>query len=124
LEQKVILVVEDNPVNMELVVDLLDSYGYQVLKAINGNEAIQIARDRCPDLILMDIQLPGMSGLTATKILKQDDATKNIPVVALTAFAMGADELKAREAGCCGFITKPINTRELPRQVSEFLSVD
>lgn len=116
-----ILVVEDNPVNLELVRDLLENYGYDVFTAANGLEALDLAKKTIPDLILMDLQLPGMGGLTVTRLIKEDPQTAHIPIVALTAFAMSHDESRARNAGCIGFITKPINTREFPKLVANFL---
>ena len=116
-----ILVVEDNPVNMELATDLLEIAGFTVLQADNAEKGIEMAKARMPGLILMDISLPGMDGLTATGILKSDAATRHIPVVALTAQAMKGDEEKAREAGCDGYITKPIDTREFPRRVAQYI---
>lgn len=119
-----ILIVEDNPVNLELAKDILENHGFDVLSAVNGLEALQTVQNLLPDLILMDLQLPGMSGLTVIETLKADPATAHIPVVAVTAFAMSTDENRARAAGCIGFITKPINTREFPRLVAEFLELN
>ena len=119
-----ILIVEDNPVNMELAKDLLEMSGHNVVEATNGQEAIDIAGSAKPDLILMDIQLPGIDGLAATRVIKNNPETKDIPVIALTAFAMKTDENKARESGCDGFITKPINTRIFPKQVGHFLGIE
>jgi len=119
-----ILIVEDNPVNLELAKDILENHGFDVLSAVNGLEALQTVQNLLPDLILMDLQLPGMSGLTVIETLKADPATSHIPVVAVTAFAMSTDENRARAAGCIGFITKPINTREFPRLVAEFLELN
>ncbi|MFA5802280.1 MAG: response regulator [Thermoleophilia bacterium] len=116
-----ILVVEDNEMNLELVSDVLVAHGYIVMQASAGREAIQIARDQQPDLILMDIQLPEMDGLEVTRQLKESTETKSIKVVALTAHAMRGDEEKAREAGCSGYIAKPINTREFASVVAGFL---
>ena len=117
-----ILVVEDNPVNMELVRDLLEINEHEVLEATNGQAAIEIASREKPDLILMDIQLPGIDGLEAARIISGNADLSNIPIVALTAFAMKTDENKARESGCVGFITKPIDTREFPRLVKGYIS--
>lgn len=119
--QKKILVVEDNQMNLELVSDILEANGYDVIQAQGGQEALQIAREQQPDLILMDIQLPEMDGLEVTRLLKKDEQTQGISVVALTAHAMRGDEEKAREAGCSGYIAKPINTREFARTVAGFL---
>lgn len=109
---KTILVIEDNPANMKLVRTLLLMEDFRVLEAETAEDGLAIARDRQPDLILMDLQLPGMDGLEATRVLKRDDALKNIPVVALTSHAMEGDEEKARVAGCDGYLTKPIDTRQ------------
>ena len=116
-----ILVVEDNPLNMELVSDILEAQGYTVRQAINGKEAIQEAESHIPDFILMDIQLPGLDGLTVTGIIKDAPATTHVPIIALTAHAMRGDEEKAREAGCDGYISKPIDTRSLPQTIRQFL---
>jgi CheY-like chemotaxis protein len=116
-----ILVIEDNPVNMKLVCELLGYEGYRMLHATDAEEAIGILQQSVPDLILMDIALPGMDGLTLTRKIKADAKTAQVPVVALTAFAMKGDNLKAVAAGCDGYITKPINTRELPAAIAAFL---
>jgi CheY-like chemotaxis protein len=118
-----ILFIEDNPVNMELTADLLASAGYIVLQAVTAEEGIAIAQDHSPDLILMDISLPGMDGLSATSLLKSDPRTRHIPVVALTAHAMIGDEAKARAAGCLGYITKPIDTRTFAQAIEEFFDM-
>ena len=107
-----VLIVEDNPVNMKLVVVLLQSAGHTVLSARDAEAALTLARDEQPDLILMDIQLPGMDGLEATVLLKRDDATRGIPVIALTALAMKGDEERIRAAGCDGYIAKPMRYKE------------
>ena len=107
-----ILVVEDNPDNMVLTVMLLESAGHTVLPAIDAEAGLTIARTERPDLILMDIQLPGMDGLQATALLKQDPVTRVIPVIALTALAMKGDEERIRAAGCDGYIAKPISIQE------------
>jgi two-component system, cell cycle response regulator DivK len=104
-----VLVVEDNPANMTLATFLLESVGYAVLSAIDAETGLTIAREQSPDLILMDIQLPGMDGLEATGILKADELTKSIPVIALTALAMKGDEERIRAAGCDGYIAKPLD---------------
>ena len=116
-----ILIVEDNPMNMELATDLLETSGYVVIQAGMAEEGIELARAELPDLILMDISLPGMDGLEATGILKQDPTTKDIPVIAMTAHAMKGDEEKALTAGCAGYITKPIDTREFPKEIDRFI---
>jgi putative two-component system response regulator len=120
VSEKKILVVEDNPVNMELVTDLLEVAGFPFETAMTAEEGIRLAEAVLPDLILMDIQLPGMDGLEATSILKKNPKTKHIAIVALTAHAMKGDEERALAVGCIGYITKPINTRSFPRLVQEF----
>jgi CheY-like chemotaxis protein len=116
-----ILVVDDNLTNLKLAVDVLEFEGYGVLRAENAEVAEEVIRRSPPDLILMDIQMPGMDGLTLTRKLKADPTTCDIPVVAMTSFAMKGDEEKAVEAGCAGYLTKPIDTRKLPAYVAEFL---
>lgn len=116
-----ILIVEDNPLNMELTADILAAAGYTVLQADNPERGIALARAERPALILMDVRLPGMDGLSATEILKRGAETREIPVVALTAHAMKGDEEKALAAGCEGYITKPVNTRTLPREVAGYM---
>jgi len=103
-----VLIVEDNAANMTLAVFLLESAGHSVLSATNAEAGLTLARDEQPHLILMDIQLPGMDGLAATALLKQDDATRAIPAIALTALAMKGDEARIRAAGCDGYIAKPL----------------
>ncbi|MBI5570339.1 MAG: response regulator [Desulfomonile tiedjei] len=117
-----ILVVEDNRPNMELVTALLEAAECEVLQAWTAEDGIRIAGALQPALILMDISLPGMDGLTATAALKQDPRTKHIPVVALTAHAMKGDEDKALSAGCSGYIAKPIDTRAFPKKITEYLN--
>jgi two-component system, cell cycle response regulator DivK len=104
-----VLIVEDNLANMTLFVFLLESAGHTVITATDAEAGLTLARDRQPDLILMDVQLPGMDGLEATALLKQADATRAIPVIALTALAMKGDEARIRAAGCDGYITKPMH---------------
>ena len=116
-----ILVVDDNPTNLKLVSDVLEAEGYRVVRAADAETAEEIIAAEAPALILMDIALPGMDGLTLTRRLKADERTRSIVIVALTAFAMKGDEEKAREAGCDGYITKPIDTRRLPAAVAECL---
>ena len=120
MSDKKILVVEDNPVNMELVTDLLEVAGFAFASAMTAEEGIRLAETELPDLILMDIQLPGMDGLEATELLKKNPKTLHIPIVALTAHAMKGDEERALAVGCIGYITKPINTRTFPHLVAEF----
>jgi CheY-like chemotaxis protein len=116
-----ILVVDDHPTNLKLVRDVLMYDGFSVMEAADAEEAQEIVRTTPPELILMDLALPGMDGLTLTRLLKADPSTQHIVVVALTAFAMKGDEEKARAAGCDGYVTKPINTRTLSQTVSDFL---
>jgi CheY-like chemotaxis protein len=117
-----ILVVDDNFINLKLVSALLKFEGHEIFKAANAEEAQNILIDVLPQLILMDIAMPGMDGLTLTRKLKADERTRHICIVALTAFAMNGDDKKAFDAGCEGYITKPIERRTLPRQVAEFLA--
>ena len=121
---KTILVVEDNELNMKLVRGLIKIGKYCMLEATDAESGIEQIREQCPDLVLMDIQLPGMDGLSATKIIKQDPALKDIPVVALTSYAMQGDEEKALEAGCRGYIAKPIDTRKFLETVAQYLTDD
>jgi two-component system cell cycle response regulator DivK len=107
-----VLVVEDNPANMTLATFLLKSAGYAVLSATDAEAGLALARTEQPDLVLMDIQLPGMDGLEACAILKKNAATRDIPVIALTALAMKGDEERIRAAGCDGYIAKPLAYRE------------
>jgi two-component system cell cycle response regulator DivK len=108
-----ILIVEDNPPNMRLAIFLLESAGHSVLSATDAETGLALARDEQPNLILMDIQLAGMDGLEATVLLKRAEATRAIPVIALTALAMKGDEERIRAAGCDGYIAKPLQYREL-----------
>ena len=119
---KTILIVEDNELNMKLFHDLLESQGYNILQTRNGVEALKIARDQKPDLILMDIQLPEVSGLEVTKWIKEDDDIRHIPVIAVTAFAMKGDEEKFRNGGCEAYIAKPISVNGFLETVARFLS--
>ena len=116
-----ILVIEDQPLNLELVRDLLEMGGYAVVSATDAEEGLALARTTQPDLILMDIGLPGMDGLTATRKLKEDPLTQQIPAVALTAHAMRGDQEKAQDAGCAGYLTKPVSTGTFVQQVSDYL---
>lgn len=116
-----VLVVEDNPVNLELVGALLESEGYSVILAGTADVGLRLAARERPDLVVMDIQLPGMSGYEATRRLKVDPATAAIPVVALTAHAMQGEEARAREAGCDAFLTKPIDTKAFRETLHRFL---
>ena len=116
-----ILIVEDNPTNMKLSTFVLESADYTVITATDAEFGLTLARERHPDLILMDIQLPGMDGLQATALLKADEATRAIPVVALTALAMKGDEERIRAAGCDGYIAKPLDYKELLASVKSSL---
>jgi len=108
-----ILVVEDNPANMTLATFILESAGHVVLSSTDAESGVSLARAELPDLVLMDVQLPGMDGLQATALLKGDDTTRSIPVIALTALAMKGDEERIRAAGCDGYIAKPMRYKEL-----------
>ncbi len=119
---KRILLIEDNAVNRRLAQFLLKSQGYEVWEVTSATEAFDTLKDRRPDLILMDIQLPGMDGLTATKHLKEDPATRDIPVLAVTSYAMKGDEAKAFEAGCSGYVTKPIDKKLFLETVAKALT--
>jgi two-component system cell cycle response regulator DivK len=119
--EKTILIVEDNDLNMKLFHDLIQAHGYQILQTSSGIEALNLARRHKPDLILMDIHLPEVSGLEATKWIKEDDSIKAIPVIAVTALAMKGDEDKIREGGCDGYIPKPISVEEFFKTVERFL---
>ena len=116
-----ILVIEDNELNMVLIRELLTIEGYRVLEACDAEVGLQVAREKKPAGILMDIQLPGMDGLTATKLIRKDPVIKEIPIVALTAYAMEKDKKEAMAAGCIGFIAKPIDTRSFVNTVSKFI---
>lgn len=116
-----ILLVEDNPANMKLADFVLTQGGHEVLCATTADAALALVRERLPALVLMDVQLPGMDGLTATRRLKADPATRAIPVVALTAFAMRGDAERIREAGCDGYLAKPIRYQQLLGEVARML---
>lgn len=118
---KSVLVVEDNELNMRLFCDLLDSFGYRTFQCRDGAKAIEIARADKPDLIIMDIQLPQVSGLDITRWIKDDPALRHIPVLAVTAFAMRDDEQRVREAGCEGYLSKPIQMAAFIRAVEGLL---
>ncbi|HLU68439.1 MAG TPA: response regulator [Kofleriaceae bacterium] len=117
-----ILVVDDNPTNVKLLSFLLSSRGYQVESAGDAEEALRLLEGYRPDLILMDIQLPGMDGLALTRRLRAEPATRDVVIVAVTAHAMRGDEDRALEAGCDGFITKPVDTRSFPATIAEHLA--
>ncbi len=122
MSEKKILLVEDNPVNLRLAEFLLRSQGYQVRSATTAQEAFDTIKAERPDLILMDVQLPGMDGLEATKKLKEDPTTRDIPVVAVTSYAMKGDREKALAAGCSGYITKPIDKDTFVQEVATVLA--
>lgn len=117
---KTILIVEDNELNMKLFNDLLEANGYTTLQTKDGLEALELAREHRPDLILMDIQLPKISGLEVTKWLKADDELKSIPVIAVTAFAMKGDEEKIRQGGCEAYVAKPISITHFLETVQQY----
>ena len=121
MNEKTILIIEDNDLNMKLITTLLKLKNYQTIEAVDAETGIQLAREHHPDLILMDIQLPNMDGLTATRVIKNDSAMKDIPVVALTGHAMPGDAEKALDAGCVSHIAKPIDTRGLLKSISQVL---
>jgi two-component system cell cycle response regulator DivK len=121
MDQKKILIVEDNELNMKLFHDLLEVDGYTTLQTKDGREALQLAREHRPDLILMDIQLPEVSGLEVTKWIKADDDLKSIPVIAVTAFAMKGDEEKIRSGGCEAYIAKPISVNSFLETIQTVL---
>ena len=117
-----ILIVDDNPTNLKLARVVLAAEGYEVRVAVDAEEALAMLEGFHPRLILMDLQLPGMDGLTLTRLLKEDPATSGVAILALTAYAMKGDEEKARQAGCDGYITKPIDTRTLPGVIAGVLA--
>ena len=117
-----ILIIEDNPMNMELTSDLLKVVGYVVIQAETAEQGIETARAQRPDLIIMDIGLPLMDGLSAASILKSDEKTKDIPILALTSYAMKGDREKILAAGCEGYIAKPIDTRTFAEEVKAILA--
>lgn len=116
-----ILIVEDNPINRELLRDLLRARGYKVWEAATGPEALRLVKASPPDLVVMDLQLPGIDGLAVTRAIKAEATTRHVPVVALTAHARKSDEAKAYEAGCSAYIAKPMDTRAFVRLVATLL---
>jgi CheY-like chemotaxis protein len=118
---KCILIVDDNPTNLKLIESVLEAEGYEVVLSPDAEQAQMLLLQLTPDLILMDIALPGMDGLEFTRKIKADEKLKTIPVVAITAFAMVGDDRKALDAGCAGYITKPIDTRKFPQQIESYL---
>ena len=118
---KTVLIVEDNELNMKLFHDLLEAHGYHTVGTRNGIEALSLAREHKPNLILMDIQLPEVSGLEVTKWLKDDAELKHIPVIAVTAFAMKGDEERIRQGGCEAYLSKPISVAKFIETVKAYL---
>lgn len=116
-----VLVVEDNPMNLELVTDLLEMADFEVISSDTARQAIDMMRSEHPDIILMDVALPDMDGLEATRLIKADPEIQNIPVVALTAHAMSGDAERAKAAGCNGYITKPIDTKKFAVEVEQIM---
>ncbi len=119
---KLILIVDDEPKNVTLVRDLLRVNGYSTSEATDGKQGVDLAKSGKPDLILMDIQMPEMDGLEATRILKTDAATRNIPILALSSYAMAGDKERILKAGCDGYLSKPFNIKELLKTIAEKLS--
>ncbi len=118
---KLILIVEDKPKNVTLLRDLLQVSGYKTIEATDGKQGVELAKASKPDLILMDVQMPKMDGLEATRILKAD-TTRNIPILALTSYAMKGDKERILKAGCDGYLAKPFDIQELLKTVAEYLS--
>ncbi len=118
---KTVLIVEDNELNMKLFGDLLEAQGYATLRTGNGIDAIELARTHHPDLVIMDIQLPEVSGLDVTRWMKEDDDLKSIPIIAVTAFAMKGDEERIREGGCEAYLSKPISVAKFLETVRTYL---
>jgi CheY-like chemotaxis protein len=118
---KSILIVEDNLGNLELLKDIFEPRGYNTIGVVNGQDALNIISDNPPDLVIMDIQLPGMDGYTVTKKIKQNPKTNKIPVIAITAYALREDREKALNAGCDEYMSKPIDTREIVTMVEKFI---
>jgi CheY-like chemotaxis protein len=120
---KTILIVEDEPKNMKLLRDLLQRFGYEILEASDGEQGVKLAGEKIPNLILMDIMMPKMDGLEATRIIKLDIKTKHIPIIALTSFAMKGDRERTIEAGCDGYIAKPIDILEVLKTIEHYLTI-
>ncbi len=119
--KKTVLIVEDNELNMKLFNDLLEAHGYATVQTRNGVEAVELTRKHMPDLILMDIQLPEVSGLEVTQWIKDDERTRHIPIIAITAFAMKGDEEKIRQGGCEAYLSKPISVVKFLETVRNYL---
>jgi two-component system cell cycle response regulator DivK len=118
----VVLIVDDDPKSMKLTYDLLNVFGYTTLTAANGLQAVEMAKSHKPDLILMDVQMPVMDGLTATRLIKADPKIQSIPIIVVTAYAMRDDQQKVIKAGCDGYITKPIDIQYLLQTIEKYLS--
>jgi two-component system cell cycle response regulator DivK len=118
---KTVMIVEDNELNMKLFHDLLEANGYRTIQTRNGTEALDLARNHKPDLILMDIQLPEISGLDVTRWIKEDETIRHIPIIAVTAFAMKGDEERIRAGGCEAYLSKPISVAKFIETVRHFL---
>lgn len=118
------MVVEDNEKNRKLMRVVLKAKGYNVIEATTGEEALSLLKGNIPDIILMDIQLPGIDGITLVKQIKADALTKDIPIIAVTAYAMKGDEQKILETGCNAYVSKPINTQELPLIIEKYIKRD
>lgn len=121
MQNKMVLVVEDNPLNMKLIRSLLQLGDFDMIEAPDAESGIELAKKIKPDLILMDIQLPGMDGLSATQLIKNDPSLNKVPIVAITSYAMHGDEQKAKSAGCSGYIAKPIDTRSFLDTINEYM---
>jgi two-component system cell cycle response regulator DivK len=118
-----ILVVEDNPKNLKLVRDVLTHAGYEVIEATSGEDGVRLAGEQAPDLVLMDLQLPGIDGAEALRQIRGGDTNSGVPVVAVTAFAMNDDRQRAFDSGFTGYVEKPISVRGLPQQIEDFLKL-
>ena len=118
---KRILIIEDQEDNRTILRDLLSAAGYALIEAVDGHEGVKLARSERPDLILMDIQLPGLDGYEATRQIRATEELKSVPIIAVTSYALSGDEVKARAAGCDGYVTKPFSPRELLAKVREYL---
>ena len=118
---KTILIIEDEPRNMKLLRDLLQRFGYETIEATDGEQGVELAKARIPNLILMDIMMPKMDGYEATQIIKADTKTKHIPIIALTSYAMKGDRERALEVGCDGYIAKPVDIQEVLKAVEHLL---
>jgi two-component system cell cycle response regulator DivK len=118
---KTILIVEDEPKNMKLLRDLLQRFGYEIIEALDGEQGVKMAGEEIPDLILMDIMMPKMDGLEATRIIKADAKTRHIPIIALTSYAMKGDRERTIASGCNGYIAKPIDIQEVIKTVGLFI---